>query len=98
MDAHHGYPATSVQWQPASAMTKLGYGQQMGGGTELLATAGDSLRVWEYAGDGPMQNSGYVGSKSTGGHRLNLKSTLSGVRAALTIPLLCSLTIVYLTE
>lgn len=78
VDAHHGYPATSVQWQPASAATKLGYGQGMGGGTELLATSGDALRVWEYAGDGQMQSSGYVGSKPTGGHRLTLKSTLSG--------------------
>lgn len=55
----------------------------MGGGTELLATAGDALRVWEYAGDGQMQGTGYVGSKPTGGHRLTLKSTLSGVRVIL---------------
>jgi len=76
VEAHHGYPATSVQWQPASASKLSG-----SNGTELLATSGDALRVWEYAGDtsngGPM--SGYVNVKQTGGgHRLTLKSTLSG--------------------
>lgn len=55
-------------------------------GTELLATSGDALRVWEYSGDAPNggQMSGYVNAKpSNGGHRLTLKSTLSGVSYAL---------------
>ncbi|KAI5123856.1 hypothetical protein M0805_005673 [Coniferiporia weirii] len=74
VEAHHGYPATSVQWQPPAAAT-------MGAaGAELLATSGDALRVWEYAGDAaPPPGAGYVGAKqSGGGHRLTLKSTLSG--------------------
>lgn len=77
VEAHHGYPATSVQWQPASAVATAG----MSASSELLATAGDALRVWEYANDGHgVQGSGYVGVKQTGGgHRLTLKSTLSGV-------------------
>lgn len=78
VEAHHGYPATSVQWQPASASKLSG-----GNGTELLATSGDALRVWEYAGDtsNGVPMSGYVNVKQTGGgHRLTLKSTLSGVR------------------
>ncbi|KAH8119190.1 WD40 repeat-like protein [Phellopilus nigrolimitatus] len=75
VEAHHGYPATSVQWQPAAAAAA-----GMGGGAELLATSGDALRVWEYAGDGAgAQGGGYVGVKQAGGgHRLTLKSTLSG--------------------
>ncbi|KAL5485044.1 hypothetical protein ACEPAI_7686 [Sanghuangporus weigelae] len=74
VEAHHGYPATSVQWQPASAAT-LGHS-----GSELIATSGDALRVWETASDSPSSGgSTYVGAKqSGGGHRLTLKSTLSG--------------------
>ena len=75
VEAHHGYPATSVQWQPASA-TSSGHSS-----SELIATSGDALRVWEYAGDAPGTASGaYAGIKQAGGgHRLTLKSTLSGV-------------------
>ena len=75
VEAHHGYPATSVQWQPASA---LGIGNTS---AELIATSGDAMRVWEYASEGAgVQSSGYVGVKQAGGgHRLTLKSTLSGV-------------------
>lgn len=75
VEAHHGYPATSVQWQPASSVS-VGHS-----GSELIATSGDALRVWETASDGPATGGGtYVGSKPSGGHRLTLKSTLSGVR------------------
>lgn len=84
VEAHHGYPATSVQWQPATASKLMG-----SSGTELLATSGDALRVWEYSGDAPNggQMSGYVNAKpSNGGHRLTLKSTLSGVSYALCLP------------
>ena len=83
VEAHHGYPATSVQWQPPSASKLVGTAN-----TELLATAGDALRVWEYAGDTPTsgQVGGYVGVKQAGGgHRLTLKSTLSGVSSCLSI-------------
>lgn len=77
VEAHHGYPATSVQWQPASA---VGIGTQS---SELIATSGDALRVWEYSSEGGSggQSGGYVGVKQAGfGHKLTLKSTLSGVR------------------
>ena len=85
VEAHHGYPATSVQWQPASA-SKL----SNNGGSELLATAGDALRVWEYSGDAPSsQVGGYVNVKqASSGHRLTLKSTLSGVSCQSIFPLL----------
>ncbi|EJD03178.1 WD40 repeat-like protein [Fomitiporia mediterranea MF3/22] len=76
VEAHHGYPATSVQWQPATAATS-GSGSA---GSELLATSGDALRVWEYASDSTSAQGGtYVGMKQASGvHRLTLKSTLSG--------------------
>ncbi|KAF9241644.1 WD40-repeat-containing domain protein [Melanogaster broomeanus] len=47
--------------------------------TLLLATTGDALRVWEYIGDAPPASSAYVGRQpSGGGHRLTLKTALSG--------------------
>ena len=74
-EAHHGYPPTAVRWQPASAAAT----GIAGGNAELLATSGDALRVWEFAESGPT-GGGYVGMKAGGGgHRLTLKSTLSGV-------------------
>ena len=80
VEAQHGYPATRLQWQPASA---AGAGWSNSGktaGAELLATTGDALRVWEYASDAPpAAGSGYVGRQSGGGHRLTLKTALSGV-------------------
>ncbi|EIW83309.1 WD40 repeat-like protein [Coniophora puteana RWD-64-598 SS2] len=76
-EAGHGYPATSLQWQPASTS-----GYQWSGkhpSTELLATTADALRVWEYNGDAPTAGSAYVGRQPTaGGHRLSLKTALSG--------------------
>jgi DDB1- and CUL4-associated factor 7 len=78
-EANHGYPATSLQWQPASA-SAFGWSQK-GPATELLATTGDALRVWEYSSDGQTQGSSYVGRQpaSGGAHRLTLKTALSGV-------------------
>jgi len=78
-EAYHGYPATSLQWQPASAQTFSW--SQKSPSTELLATTGDALRVFEYSGDGPVSNSNYIGRPPvvSSGHSLTLKTALSGV-------------------
>ncbi|KAF9008008.1 WD40 repeat-like protein [Cyathus striatus] len=77
-DAYHGYPATSLQWQPASALNHPW--SQKGTTTELLATTGDALRIWEYNADGPAPVSSYVGRQSNNstGHSLTMKAALSG--------------------
>ncbi len=78
VEAQHGYPATRLQWQPGTANSFAW--SQKAANAELLATTGDALRVWEYASDGPASGSAYVGrSASVGGHRLTLKTALSGV-------------------
>ena len=79
VETHHGYPATSIQWQPAMAAKH--YNQAgAAAATELLATSGDALRVWEYGSDVQPVVGNYVGMKATGpGYRLTMKSTLSGV-------------------
>ena len=86
VDAHHGYPATSLQWQPASANSFAWNAKASQ--AELLATTGDALRVWEYASDqtsGGSAGAGYVGKAAgatgSGGHRLTLRAALSGVRS-----------------
>jgi DDB1- and CUL4-associated factor 7 len=80
----HGYPVTSLQWQPASALT-YSWSQKVPG-TELLATTGDALRVWEYTSDVPQAASSYVGrSPATGGHRLTVKTALAGVSTILLV-------------
>ncbi|KAG8213985.1 Na+ dependent nucleoside transporter C-terminus-domain-containing protein, partial [Butyriboletus roseoflavus] len=77
VEANHGYPATNLQWQPASAGGFPWSGKAPS--AELLATTGDALRVWEYFGDAPPASSAYVGRQpSGGGHRLTLKTALSG--------------------
>ncbi|VDB95940.1 unnamed protein product [Peniophora sp. CBMAI 1063] len=77
VEASHGYPATSLQWQPAAA--SVFPWSNKASSTELLATTGDALRIWEYASDGQMPMSSYVGRQPTaGGHRLQLKAALSG--------------------
>ena len=77
-EAHHGYPATSLQWQPSSAPSFAW--SQKSVATELLATTGDALRVWEYMTDGQVGGSSYVGRTGSGtGSRLQLKTCLSGV-------------------
>ncbi|KDQ57671.1 hypothetical protein JAAARDRAFT_130798 [Jaapia argillacea MUCL 33604] len=78
-EAQHGYPATSLQWQPASASSYAW--SQKSPSSELLATTGDALRVWEYTNDVPQVVSSYVGGRQTtnaGGHRLSLKTVLPG--------------------
>ncbi|KAK0213013.1 WD40-repeat-containing domain protein [Desarmillaria ectypa] len=76
-EAPHGYPATSLQWQPASATSHSW--TQKSPTTELLATTGDALRVWEYASDASSQMSSYVGRQSAAmSHSLTLKTALSG--------------------
>jgi WD repeat-containing protein 68 len=86
-ETHHGYPATSLQWQPASAATHPW--SQKSPSTELLATTGDALRVWEYTSDAPPPASSYVGRQSTAGsHNLVLKTALSGVRPDLSFIIL----------
>ncbi|KAJ2913464.1 hypothetical protein MD484_g6951, partial [Candolleomyces efflorescens] len=77
-EAHHGYPATSLQWQPASA-TSFAWSQRSPA-VELLASTGDALRIWEYSADGPPPSSSYVGrqSQNSGGHSLSMKIALSG--------------------
>lgn len=80
VEAAHGYPATSLQWQPSAAASFAW--SQKAATTELLATTGDALKVWEYVSDGPQQLSSYVGRPPTSsGHRLTQKIGLSGVRA-----------------
>lgn len=78
-ETYHGYPATSLQWQPASAMGHPW--SQKSPNSELLATTGDALRVWEYSSDGPSATSSYVGRQpnASAGHSLTMKTALSGV-------------------
>jgi DDB1- and CUL4-associated factor 7 len=79
VEANHGYPATSLQWQPASAAQYSW--RDRDASTELLATTGDVLRIWEYVSDvGASATSTYVGRQPTGsGHRLSVRGALSGV-------------------
>ncbi|KAJ3526928.1 hypothetical protein NM688_g8197 [Phlebia brevispora] len=77
-EVHHGYPATSLQWQPAAA-TSFAWSQKSHT-TELLASTGDALKIWEYSNDVPMGMSAFVGRQPSGtGHRITLKATLAGV-------------------
>jgi WD repeat-containing protein 68 len=75
-EAAHGYPATSVQWQPA--VPGAGWSAQ----SELLASTGDLLRVWSFAPDqAAMGGSGYVGRQAPAPpYSLTTKNTLQGVR------------------
>ncbi|KAH9166238.1 WD40 repeat-like protein [Lactarius sanguifluus] len=82
VEVNHGYPATALQWQPGSASSFAW--SQKSPTTELLATTGDSLRVFEYTSDAPLASSSYVGRQpSGGGHRLSLKAALSGVTSSI---------------
>ncbi|KAL0581831.1 hypothetical protein V5O48_000199 [Marasmius crinis-equi] len=77
-ETQHGYPVTSLQWQPASG-TGFAWTGKTSHNSELLATTGDALRIWEYTSDGAPAMSGYVGRQSTGtGHQLVMKTALSG--------------------
>jgi DDB1- and CUL4-associated factor 7 len=85
VEVSHGYPATALQWQPANA-SNFAWSQKTPM-TELLATTGDSLRVFEYTSDAPLVASSFVGRQpSSGGHRLSLKAALSGVSFLLFFP------------
>ncbi|PPQ98437.1 hypothetical protein CVT24_004116 [Panaeolus cyanescens] len=77
-EAYHGYPATNLQWQPASAQSWNWNTKSVT--TELLATTGDALRVWEYSSDGNTSTSSYVGRQppASSGHSLTMKTALSG--------------------
>ncbi|KAG2015911.1 WD-repeat-containing protein [Coprinopsis cinerea AmutBmut pab1-1] len=76
-EAHHGYPATNLEWQPASASTYQW--TQKSPAVEFLATTGDALRIWEYSSDAPPAASSYVGRQSQAPtHSLTNKMTLSG--------------------
>lgn len=79
-EAHHGYPVTSLQWQPAAAITSQWSNKSPA--VELLATTGDALRIWEYSSEGSPAPSSYVGrgSQSTS-HSLHMKTALSGSKA-----------------
>ncbi|KAI8994070.1 WD40 repeat-like protein [Trametes punicea] len=77
VEAQHGYPATRLHWQPSTANSFAW--SQKAAAAELLATTGDALRVWEYSSDGPAAVSAYVGRQASGGgHKLTLKTALSG--------------------
>ncbi|KAI0093468.1 WD40 repeat-like protein [Irpex rosettiformis] len=77
VELQHGYPATSLQWQPAGA-TSFHWAQKAGT-SELLATTGDALRVFEYTSDNSPSVSSYVGRPpSNNGHRLAVRAALSG--------------------
>lgn len=78
-ETSHGYPATSLQWQPVSSSAGWSQGSSS---TELLATTGDALRVYEYTSDTPAAGSNYVGRQpnAPSGHNLSIKTALSGVR------------------
>ncbi|EKM80825.1 hypothetical protein AGABI1DRAFT_112551 [Agaricus bisporus var. burnettii JB137-S8] len=77
-ETYHGYPATSLQWQPSSAASHTW--SQKSSNTEFLATTADALRVWEYSNDGTADVSSYVGRQSNnpGNHSLKMKIALSG--------------------
>ncbi|KAI0062828.1 WD40 repeat-like protein [Artomyces pyxidatus] len=76
-EANHGYPATCLQWQPSTASSYAW--AQKAATTELMATTGDALRLWEYSSDASPAVSSFAGRQPTaGGHRLNLKIALSG--------------------
>ncbi|EJD52650.1 WD40 repeat-like protein [Auricularia subglabra TFB-10046 SS5] len=77
----HGYPATKIQWQPASAGAYSWNNKHPG--SELLATSGDCLRVWEYTTDNAIKTENYVGGRpTTNGHKLAQKIALSGAKAS----------------
>ncbi|KAF8588625.1 WD40 repeat-like protein [Ramaria rubella] len=73
----HGYPATQLQWQPLSAAS---FNWTMKPATtELLATTGDALRIWDFSYDGEQKTSSYVGRHpTTSGYRLGQRVALSG--------------------
>ncbi|TIA92112.1 hypothetical protein E3P99_00714 [Wallemia hederae] len=80
--AHHGYPATKVAWEPS---TSNPHSPLKRGRSELLASSSDVLKIWEYAESNNTQNThnqGYVHHHSqpitnTPSHSLSLVSQLT---------------------
>lgn len=90
-EAHHGYPATKVAWQPVSAH-KLNGNFDGGMPRELLASTADGLRIWEYSQNSD-PNIGNQYAKSTPSPlsgRLQQRVILTGVRLLHCQYLLCS--------
>ena len=78
VEVNHGYPATALHWQPGTASSFAW--SQKAPLTELLATTGDSLRVFEYTSDAPIASSSFVGRQaSSGGHRLAKSGFIRGM-------------------
>jgi len=60
-EAHHGYPATKLLWEPAAANGQA-WKFKPRLEAELLATSGEVLKIWEFdAQGGGRRGSGYVG-------------------------------------
>ncbi|KAF8520323.1 WD40 repeat-like protein [Hysterangium stoloniferum] len=73
----HGYPATKLQWQPLSAAT-FNWAMKPAM-TELLATTGDALRIWDFSYDGDQKTSNFVGRHpNSSGYHLVQRVALSG--------------------
>jgi WD repeat-containing protein 68 len=79
------FPATKVAWEPAQSVAGNAY---TNGQTELLATTGDVLRIWDLGRDWKGDTSrGYVGRGGAGGgggyeteqYVLNTRSVLTNV-------------------
>ena len=72
VEVSHGYPATALQWQPATTLSFAW--SQKAPTSKLLAMMGNSLCVFEYTSDVPIVPSSFVGRQlSLGGHCLSLK-------------------------
>ena len=85
-EAHHGYPATKVGWQPVSAH-KLNGNFDGGMPRELLASTADGLRIWEYSqnSEASMGNQYAKSTPSPLSGRLQQRVILTGVRPSIFI-------------
>jgi WD repeat-containing protein 68 len=79
VEATHGYPATCVQWQPASSNDGGWTNKQMQTGADLLASTGDLLRVWSFGPDPASATSSYVGRQALAQYSLTVRHQLQGV-------------------
>lgn len=74
----HGYPATRLQWQPSSA-SAFNWAVKSSA-TELLATTGDALRIWDFSYDGESKGTSFVGRhQNSPAYSLSQRVALSGV-------------------
>ncbi|KZS98391.1 WD40 repeat-like protein [Sistotremastrum niveocremeum HHB9708] len=79
-DTMHGYPATKLQWQPSSS-TNFNWNSKSPN-SELLATVGDALRIWELFTEGEPKGSSFLGRQSTQPQaKLAQKIALSGSKS-----------------